>query len=265
MRSTNHDEAKRTSPLALWRYAHDYLRAAQALCRQHRIACRESQAPYHVASEGLTFTVKAYLRTKGATMAELDRVIGRSLTEALIRGEAQGLPADSSAMARCRRRRRRMLPGRSVRPSHERENVVRRRGAPGRLRSVDPRPHRARRRGALRPASRRGCQPVDAGIRRPPAGRSPGDVGHRGERELVRRIACPAAPLRRRWRALKSVSTRTEAGGMPPLAAFPRSPKQALLSSTGRLPARSRAAEMAAARQRVRHGIVYCDHFDPKH
>lgn len=92
MRSTSDDEAKRTSPLALWRYAHDYLRAAQGLCRQHRIACRESQAPYLVASEGLTFTVKAYLRAKGATMAELDRVIGRSLTEALIRGEAQGLP-----------------------------------------------------------------------------------------------------------------------------------------------------------------------------
>jgi len=92
VQSTYHDEAKRTSPLALWRYAHDYLRAAQTLCRHHRIACRESQAPYHVASDGLTFTVKAYLRTKGATMAELDRVIGRSLTEALIRGEAQGLP-----------------------------------------------------------------------------------------------------------------------------------------------------------------------------
>lgn len=92
MPSTTDNEAKRTSPLALWRYAHDYLRAAQGLCRQHRLACRESQAPYHVASEGLTFGVKAYLRAQGATMPELDRVIGRSLTEALIRGEAQGLP-----------------------------------------------------------------------------------------------------------------------------------------------------------------------------
>ena len=75
--TANHDEAKRTSPLALWRYAHDYLRAAQAHAgRHHRIACRESQAPYHVASdEPASFTVKAYLRTKGATMAELDHVI----------------------------------------------------------------------------------------------------------------------------------------------------------------------------------------------
>jgi hypothetical protein len=93
MRSTHHHtEAKRTSPLALWRYAHDYLRAAQTLCRQHKIACHESQAPYHVACEGLNFAIKAFLRTRGATMSELDRIIGCSLTEALIRGEAQGLP-----------------------------------------------------------------------------------------------------------------------------------------------------------------------------
>ena len=94
MRSTHHHhEAKRTSPLALWRYAHDYLRAAQALARQNKIACHESQAPYHVASEGLTFAIKSFLRTRGATMTELDRIIGCSLTEALIRGEAQGMPA----------------------------------------------------------------------------------------------------------------------------------------------------------------------------
>lgn len=92
MPTTHDDEAKRTSPLALWRYGHDYLRAAQSLCRQHRIACRESQAPYHVAAEGLGFIIKAFLRTRGATMAELDRLIGHSLAEALIRGEVQGLP-----------------------------------------------------------------------------------------------------------------------------------------------------------------------------
>lgn len=92
MPSTHDDEAKRTSPLALWRYGHDYLRAAQSLCRQHRIACRESQAPYQVAADGLRFALKAYLRARGATMAELDRQIGRSLREAMVRGEAQGLP-----------------------------------------------------------------------------------------------------------------------------------------------------------------------------
>ena len=119
------------------------------------IACQESQAPYHVASEGLNFTVKAYLRTKGATMAELDRVIGRSLTEALIRGEAQGLPripaqwrmAVAEVAECCREDQFVYLTSRGT--------IVRRRGAAGRLRGLDPRPHRARCRGALRPASRR--------------------------------------------------------------------------------------------------------------
>jgi len=92
MPSTRSDEAKRTSPLALWRYAHDYLRAAQSLCRQHQVASSESQAPYHIATEGLQFTVKAYLRAKGATMDELNGEIGHSLARALARGEANGLP-----------------------------------------------------------------------------------------------------------------------------------------------------------------------------
>ena len=92
MTSTNFDELKRTSPLALWRYAHDYLRAAQSLCRQHRLSCTESQAPYHLAAQGLEFALKAYLRAKGASMASLRTEIGRSLATALARAEAQGLP-----------------------------------------------------------------------------------------------------------------------------------------------------------------------------
>ena len=34
-----HDEAKRTAPLAFWRYAHDYLRAASSLCHGNRTLC----------------------------------------------------------------------------------------------------------------------------------------------------------------------------------------------------------------------------------
>ena len=179
MRSTTDDEAKRTSPLGLWRYAHDYLRAAQSLCRQHSIACRESQAPYLVASEGLTFTVKAYLRAKGATMTELDRLIGRSLTEALIRGEAQGLPpipqqwrAAVAEVAKCCRDDQffHLEPG---------ERSVRERGPAGRLRRLDPRSHRAGRGGALRPSSRRRRQSVDAGLRGPAARRSSSDFRRR--------------------------------------------------------------------------------------
>jgi hypothetical protein len=93
MTATISDEARRTAPLALWRYAHEYLRAARALCRQISVRSRESQVPYHVAAQGIEFALKAFLRTRGATMAELHQDIGHSLTAALARSEASGLPA----------------------------------------------------------------------------------------------------------------------------------------------------------------------------
>jgi len=88
----NDDEAKRTSALALWRYAHDYLRGAQSLCRQHRITCVDSQVPHHLAAQGIEFALKAHLRAKGVTMALLRTEIGHSLTKALAQCEAQGMP-----------------------------------------------------------------------------------------------------------------------------------------------------------------------------
>jgi hypothetical protein len=87
------DETRRTSPLALWRYAHDYLRVARNLSRQHRIACGESQAAHHVAAQGIEFALKAFLTAREANMAQLRAEIGRSLQLALARSEAQGLPA----------------------------------------------------------------------------------------------------------------------------------------------------------------------------
>lgn len=93
MTANDCDELRRTSPLALWRYAHDYLRAAQSLCRQHCLAETESQAPYHLAAQGLEFALKAYLCAKGATMSTLNARIGHSLLDALRESEAQGLPA----------------------------------------------------------------------------------------------------------------------------------------------------------------------------
>jgi hypothetical protein len=87
------DEDKRISALALWRYAHDYLRAAQSLSRKHDMACLESTAPLHLATEGLRLAVTSYLRAKGATLTELEIQVGRSLTKALACGEAQGLSA----------------------------------------------------------------------------------------------------------------------------------------------------------------------------
>ena len=57
--SDTDDEAKRTAPLAFWRYAHDYLRAASGLCHGNRTLCIESQVPYHLVAQGLEFALHA--------------------------------------------------------------------------------------------------------------------------------------------------------------------------------------------------------------
>jgi hypothetical protein len=90
--STTDNEARRTSPLAYWRYGHDYLRVARMLCRQHRIPCSEAQVAYHAAAQGVEFALKAHLRACGATVVALRVDIGHSLSKALARSEAQGLP-----------------------------------------------------------------------------------------------------------------------------------------------------------------------------
>ena len=90
--STTDSEARRTSPLAYWRYGHDYLRVARTLCRQHRIPCADAQVAYLAAAQCLEFSLKAFLRARGATVAALRTEIGRSLMKALARSEAQGLP-----------------------------------------------------------------------------------------------------------------------------------------------------------------------------
>jgi hypothetical protein len=92
MTSTISDEAKRTSPLALWRYAHEYLCASRNLCQQIRVQCIESQAPYHVAAQGIEFALKAFLRARGESMGVLGAEVGHSLMNALQRSEAHGLP-----------------------------------------------------------------------------------------------------------------------------------------------------------------------------
>lgn len=92
MMSSTSDESRRTSPLALWRYAHDYLRTARSLSRQHRIACSESQAAHHVAAQGIEFALLAFLTTRGTSLDDVRRDVGRSLYKALARSEAQGLP-----------------------------------------------------------------------------------------------------------------------------------------------------------------------------
>src|SRR6266446_2879829 len=90
--ATTDSEERRTSPLAYWRYGHDYLRVAHTLCHQHRIPCSDAQVSYHAAAQGLEFSLKAFLRARGTTDATLRGDIGRSLLKALARSEALGLP-----------------------------------------------------------------------------------------------------------------------------------------------------------------------------
>lgn len=89
---TSIDEHQRTSPLALWRYAHEYLCVAHNLCDRLMITSVESQAPYHVVAQGIEFALKSFLRARGATMSDLHREVGHSLDQALNRSEALGLP-----------------------------------------------------------------------------------------------------------------------------------------------------------------------------
>ncbi len=77
------DETRRTSPLAYWRYAHDYLRVVRDLSRQHRISGAESQASLHVAAQAIDFALLAYVTARGASVNEARAGGGRSLARLL--------------------------------------------------------------------------------------------------------------------------------------------------------------------------------------
>ncbi|TMH30632.1 MAG: hypothetical protein E6H66_17830 [Betaproteobacteria bacterium] len=85
------DESRRTAALALWRYGHDYLKAARTLCENDHIACNESQALYHLAAQGIEFALKSHLRAKGVTPGDLSARIGHSLLDALQEAMARDL------------------------------------------------------------------------------------------------------------------------------------------------------------------------------
>jgi hypothetical protein len=86
-------EARRTAALAMWRYSHDYLKAAQALCQTNQITCSESQALYHLAAQGIEFALKSFLRTRGVSPEDLSVHIGHSLFVALQEAISRGLPS----------------------------------------------------------------------------------------------------------------------------------------------------------------------------
>jgi hypothetical protein len=96
-------EQKRTTGLALWRYSHDYLKAAQNLCESDRVACHESQALHHLCAQGIEFALKAFLRIRGMDTDELETGIRHSLLAALHAALARGLappPAHVTAAIR---------------------------------------------------------------------------------------------------------------------------------------------------------------------
>jgi hypothetical protein len=95
------DERQRTTALAFWRYAHDYLRVARALCEQHKIRRAESQAVYHVAAQGLEFALKSFLRAKGVSPLMLRTEVGHSLARALERCTMLGLCVLPDASRAC--------------------------------------------------------------------------------------------------------------------------------------------------------------------
>lgn len=100
MHATTDDEAKRTSALALWRYGHDYLKAARTLCEADRVTCGESQALHHLTAQGIEFALKSYLRAQEVTAADLAQRLGHALPRALAEAVAHGLPPPPVAVAR---------------------------------------------------------------------------------------------------------------------------------------------------------------------
>ena len=100
MAQETNEESKRTAALALWRYGHDYLRAAQTLGAKDRVACNESQALYHLAAQGIEFALKSYLRAKGVSPEELNTRIGHSLADALQEALARDLPLPPAEVVR---------------------------------------------------------------------------------------------------------------------------------------------------------------------
>jgi hypothetical protein len=85
------DDARRTAPLALWRYAHDYLRCAADLTRDHRTLCGESQVAYHLCAQGLEFALHAYLGAHGVTAGELRALYRHGLETSRAACEARGM------------------------------------------------------------------------------------------------------------------------------------------------------------------------------
>lgn len=85
-------DTRRSSALAYWRYAHEYLRAARALSAQLRLPSVESQPLYHLCAQAVEFALKAFLRACGVGPREIVERYGRAIDRALQACLRQGLP-----------------------------------------------------------------------------------------------------------------------------------------------------------------------------
>ncbi len=98
------EESRRTSALAYWRYAHEYLRAARTLATQHRVPSVESQPLYHLCAQALEFALKAFLRARGIAACELVDAYGRAIERSLEACVARGLAAPPGPVLAATRR-----------------------------------------------------------------------------------------------------------------------------------------------------------------
>ncbi len=84
------DQDERTTATGLWMFAETYLQAGKHLAETGADHLRFDAPIYFLYSHAIELTLKAYLRSKGATVSKLRRM-GHALPALLERAGAQGL------------------------------------------------------------------------------------------------------------------------------------------------------------------------------
>ena len=88
-------DESRTTALGVWRFALDYLRAAQILRGARERELDLAIVIFQCACQGLELAFKAYLRAAGFTLARL-RGVGHSLVACMKAAGENGLPSLSA-------------------------------------------------------------------------------------------------------------------------------------------------------------------------
>ena len=93
---TDVDPNDRTTATGLWMFAETYLQAANHLAETGGDVLRFNAPIYFLYSHAMELTLKAFLRSKGATLEKLRRM-GHALPALLERARAQGLTPGAKA------------------------------------------------------------------------------------------------------------------------------------------------------------------------